>query len=128
MWVFVCFFSNRRYSLTLLPQLLIRRLCQSPSVSRISWQTLQPITLCYCVFCTQRKFLFHIGRKRVQTLTRGKLHHTQTPALDRLATWTKKLWCYHPQIHNLFYLSYVLCISSDNLVMMKFKYWIEFFF
>ena len=47
------------------------------------------ITLCFCVFCTLWKSLFHIGRKLVRTQTRGKLHHTQTPALDHSATWTK---------------------------------------
>ena len=41
-------------------------------------------------FCTRRKSLFHIDRDEwVQTRTRGKLHHTQTPALDRSAMWNK---------------------------------------
>ena len=29
------------------------------------------------------------GKERIRTRTRGELHHTQTPALDRLAIWTK---------------------------------------
>ena len=33
--------------------------------------------------------LFHLGRERARMQTRGALQHTQTHALDRLATWTK---------------------------------------
>ena len=33
--------------------------------------------------------MIYIGCKWVQKQTRGALQHTQTAALDRLATWTK---------------------------------------
>ena len=42
------------------------------------------------VFCTRQKSLFNIDdNKQIQMRTRGKLHHTQAPALDRLAISTK---------------------------------------
>ena len=47
---------------------------------RISWQTVQPITLCY--FCSRRKTFIHIDTVNgFEPRTSGKLHHTQTPTV-----------------------------------------------
>ena len=71
------YFFNRCYSLEFLaaPTVNSEALPITYSVccvSRISWQTLQPITLCYCIFCTRQKSLFNIGRKWVHTRTGGR--------------------------------------------------------
>ena len=47
----------------------------------------------FVIYCTRRKALFY--KDSVERGTRGELHHTQTPALDRSAVWNKYLILFH---------------------------------
>ena len=87
----IFFFLNRRFSLLSfwLPQrILIYNINLEAlpitysvcCVSRISWQTLQPITLCYFVLGKSLSFTW-TAANGFEHGTRGKLHHTQTPPL-----------------------------------------------
>ena len=66
-------------------------------VSRISWQTLQPITFCYFVLGKRLNFTW-IAAKGFECGTKGKVHRTQTPILTTWLSgpsstffiWTKK--------------------------------------
>ena len=54
------------------------------SDSRISWQTLQPITLWGFFVLRERLYFSWTMANGFECRTRGELHHTQTPALT---TW-----------------------------------------
>ena len=100
------FFLRRRYSLLSfrLPQRILidityqlggsaNHLFSMLCFCRISWQTLQPILLCYSLYSAKGS-LSHRQRPTGLNagLTRGKLHHTQTQtthALDRSAVWAE---------------------------------------
>ena len=79
----------------------IRRLCQSPIQNlecRISWQTLQPITL--CCFCVLPKVFPSLRRDRGQTCDKVTYRHSKLSAPSRIVWYylptnsPSKIWSY----------------------------------